>query len=308
MHSKSAPKYGSEKSGAPTNFYITLSPEPIKITNAELEDVEIVVSPDHKVFSHTNHLRGLVADGTLIMQSHHTPLEVWQELPAHARKPIREKRINLYIVDAFGVAKKHAPVQELEIRMMGIAFIGAICGHVDRIAAGGTEESILQKVEQQVTKKFGAKGRVVVDSNMSVVREGLQATYRLDYSTGEFREAEQLVPVQGGLSVEISATMARASGKTMTNGLFDQTYYNDTLADRIKDGSIGEAPVMPGSGLFMPVACAAWKDKGLFRLEVPKFDAHLCTGCMECAVVCPDAAIPNTVHEIHDLLLSLIHI
>ncbi|MEA5116133.1 MAG: hypothetical protein VB036_00790, partial [Propionicimonas sp.] len=27
MHSKSAPKYGSEKSGAPTNFYITLSPE-----------------------------------------------------------------------------------------------------------------------------------------------------------------------------------------------------------------------------------------------------------------------------------------
>jgi len=24
-----------------------------------------------------------------------------------------------------------------------------------------------------------------------------------------------------------------------------------------KDGSIGEAPVMPGSGLFMPVACAA---------------------------------------------------
>ena len=140
MHSKSAPKYGSEKSGAPTNFYISLSPEPIKITNAELEDVEIVVSPDHKVFSHTNPLRGLVEGGTLIMQSHHTPLEVWKELPAHARKTIREKRINLYIVDAFGVAKKHAPVPELEIRMMGIAFIGAICGHVDRIAAGGTEE------------------------------------------------------------------------------------------------------------------------------------------------------------------------
>ena len=307
MHSKSSPKYGSEKSGAPTNFYISLSPDPIKITNAELEDVEIVVSPDHKVFSHTNPLRGLVEGGTLIMQSHHTPLEVWKELPAHARKTIREKRINLYIVDAFGVAKKHAPVPELEIRMMGIAFIGAICGHVDRIAAGGTEESILQKVEQQVQKKFGAKGQVVVDSNMNVVRDGLQATYRLDYSTGDFKAAEQLVPVEGGLSVEISATMARATGKNVTNGLFDQTYYNAILADRIKDGSIGEAPVMPGSGLFMPVACAAWKDKGLFRLEVPNYAAHLCTGCMECAVVCPDAAIPNTVHEIHDLLLTAIN-
>jgi len=307
MHSKSAPKYGSEKSGAPTNFYISLSPEPIKITNAELEDVEIVVSPDHKVFSHTNPLRGLVEDGTLIMQSHHTPLEVWKELPAYARKTIREKRIHLYIVDAFGVAKKHAPVPELEIRMMGIAFIGAICGHVDRIVAGGTQESILDKVEHQVQKKFGAKGQLVVDSNMKVVREGLDATYRLDYSSEEFRDAERLVPVEGGIDVGISAKMARASGKTVTNGLFDQNYYNDILADRIKDGSIGEAPVMPGSGLFMPVACAAWKDKGLFRLEVPKYDAHLCTGCMECAVVCPDAAIPNTVHEIHDLILTAIN-
>ncbi|HET9694228.1 MAG TPA: 2-oxoacid:acceptor oxidoreductase family protein, partial [Steroidobacteraceae bacterium] len=49
LHSKAAPKYGSEKSGAPTNYYITLSPEPVKITNAELEDVEIVISPDHRV-------------------------------------------------------------------------------------------------------------------------------------------------------------------------------------------------------------------------------------------------------------------
>ncbi|MCK4833331.1 MAG: 2-oxoacid:acceptor oxidoreductase family protein, partial [Gammaproteobacteria bacterium] len=316
LHSKSAPKYGSEKSGAPTNFYISLSPEPIKITNAELEDVEIVISPDHKVFSHTNPLRGLAENGTLIMQSHHTPLEVWKELPAFARKTIREKNIHFYVIDAFGVAKKHAPAPELEIRMMGIAFIGAICGHVDRIAAhssegagsegAGSEDAILDKVEQQVTKKFGSKGKAVVDGNMRVVREGLEATHKIDYSKTEFSAAEKLVVVHDGPGVEVSAAMSRATGCNAANGLFDKTYYKKILADRIKDGSIGEAPVMPGTGMFIPVASAALKDKGMFRLDVPTYDANLCTGCIECAVVCPDAAIPNTVHEIHDLLLTAI--
>ncbi len=311
LHSKSAPKYGSEKSGAPTNFYISLSPEPIKITNAELEDVEIVVSPDHKVFSHTNPLRGLAENGTLIMQSHHTPIEVWKELPAFARNTIREKKIHFYVVDAFGVAKKHAPAPDLEIRMMGIAFIGAICGHVERIAAhqstaAGSTNTILEKVEQQVTKKFGAKGSTIVESNMKVVKEGLEATRKIDYSTAEFSEAEKLAVVVSNAGIEISAAMSRASGSTASNGLFNKRYFDDILGDRVRDGSIGEAPVMPGSGLFIPVATAAWKDKGMFRLDVPKYNAELCTGCLECALVCPDAAIPNTVHEIHDLLLTAI--
>ncbi|MCK7474033.1 MAG: 2-oxoacid:acceptor oxidoreductase family protein [Rhodopseudomonas palustris] len=135
MRSKSAPKYGSEKSGAPTNCYITLSPEPVKITNADLEDVEIVISPDHKVFVHANPLRGLVAGGTFILQSNLSPLEVWRDLPAKARQTIRDKKIKFYVIDAFAVAKRHAPTAELETRMMGIAFIGAVCGHVDRVVA-----------------------------------------------------------------------------------------------------------------------------------------------------------------------------
>jgi pyruvate-ferredoxin/flavodoxin oxidoreductase len=304
MHSKSSPKYGSEKSGAPTNFYITMSPEPIKITNAELEDVEIVVSPDHKAFSHANPLRGLCEQGTVIMQSHHTPLEVWKELPAHARKTIREKRIQLYVVDAFGVARKHAPAPDLQIRMMGIAFIGAVCGHVDRIASGASQDAILEKVRQQVTKKFGAKGAAVVESNMRVVKDGLEATVRVDYSRPEFREAEQLVQVKGGPGVEVSASMVKATRASVSHGLFDETYFKEVFTDRFSDGTLGEAPVMPGTGLFMPVASAVWRDKGLFRLEVPRYTAHLCTGCMECAAVCPDGAIPNSVHEIHDLLLA----
>ncbi|MEI6622783.1 MAG: 2-oxoacid:acceptor oxidoreductase family protein [Actinomycetes bacterium] len=302
MHSKSAPKYGSEKSGAPTNYYITLSPEPVLITNAELEDVEVVISPDHRAFIHTNPLKGLVDGGTFILQTSLTPEEVWRELPRHARRSIREKNIHFLVVDAFDVAKRHAPTADLQTRMMGIAFIGAVVGHVDRVSGGAPPEAIAEKVRAQIVKKFGAKGNAVVEGNMSVIRDGMEATRIVEYDTPLFRAIDEKPPMLAPRSVALSASMCAAAASTA--GLFDPAYYEDIAARPFREGTISEAPVMPGAGLFMPAGTAASKDKGLFRREVPDFDFSTCTGCMECALACPDAAIPNTVHEIHDLLLT----
>ena len=306
LHSKAAPKYGSEKSGAPTNYYITLSPEPVLLTNAELEDVELVVSPDHKVFSHSNPLRGLKEGGTFILQSQLKPAEVWRELPESVRKTIRQKKIEFYIVDAFAVAKRHAPTPDLEVRMMGIAFIGAVCGHFDRVTEGASEEAVLKKIRQQISKKFGAKGGPVVEGNMAVIHDGLKATQKVEYNDREFGQSEVGAQRSKDRTVLISANMCRAGSSPATEGFLDADYFEDVMAASFRDGTIAEAPVMPGAGLFLPAGSAAFKDKGLFRRNVPEFIADLCTGCMECALVCPDAAIPNTVHEIHDLLLTAI--
>ena len=296
LHSKSMPKYGSEKSGAPTNFFITLSPEPIKITNAELQQVEVVLSPDHKVFMHTNPLAGLAENGTFILQTHHTPEQVWQELPQSARQYIRKNNINFYVVDAFKVAHKHAPTPDLEIRMMGIAFIGALCGHAKQVIHDADTQQMLERIERQINKKFGAKGETVVASNMAVIRDGMQATQEVCYAN--FANDE---------TVEEAVTQQQNNkANNASCGLFDQEYFDNIAGKNYADGTIGEAPVIPGSGMFMPPASAITKDKGLFRLNVPKFNADKCTGCMECTIACPDGAIPNAVHELHDILYTAI--
>ena len=304
MNSKSAPKYGSEKSGAPTNFYITLSPEPIKITNAELEDVEVVISPDHRVFCHANPLRGLAEGGTFILQSSDTPEEVWAGLPPQARKTIREKKINFFIIDAFAVAKRNAPTPELATRMMGIAFIGAVAGHVPQVTAGASRKDIRDKVGKQIEKKFGSKGGAVVEGNMKVISEGIEATVRVDYTGAAFAKIDAKPAPIALRNVSLSASLCQAGGSSACSGLFDREYFSDIVATPFKEGTIGEAPVMPGTGLFMPAGSAGSKDKGLFRRAVPLFNPDLCTGCMECSLVCPDAAVPNSVHDIHELLLT----
>ncbi|MCE1236071.1 MAG: 2-oxoacid:acceptor oxidoreductase family protein [Hyphomicrobiales bacterium] len=306
LHSKAAPKYGSEKSGAPTNYYITLSPEPVKITNAELEEVEIVVSPDHKVFAHANPLRGLAPGGTFILQSSASPLETWRNLPAQARRTIREKKLDFFVIDAFAVAHRHAPRADLETRMMGIAFIGAVCGHLDHVTRGASADAILDKTRKLIAKKFGAKGAAVVEGNMAVIRDGLSATVKVDYEAAAFLDADAAPAKAAGRTVALSAGLEHAATSVGEAAFLDQAYYDDVVATPFREGTIAEAPVLPGTGLFMPAGSAAFKDKGLFRRTVPEFMSDLCTGCAECALVCPDAAIPNTVHEIHDLILTAI--
>ncbi len=304
MHSKSAPKYGSEKSGAPTNFYITLSPEPVLVTNAELEDVEVVVCPDHQVFAHSNPLKGLAPGGTLILQSTGDPQQVWSELPDYARRIIRERGIRFFVLDAFAVARDHAPNPELETRMMGMAFIGAIIGHVDRVARGANLESIEAEVKSELSKKFGRKGLSVVEANMAVIRDGMKAI-AVDYADPVF-EALEVTALAEPEAVPLSARMTPTVVQERAAGLFDPTYFDEVFGRPFREGTIAEAPVLPGTGMFMPVGTGADKNKGLFRRTIPVFSPDACTACMECALACPDNAIPNTGHEIGDLLHAAI--
>ena len=303
MHSKSSPKYGSEKSGAATNFYLTLSPEDVLFTNASLEDVEVVVSPDHKVFDHDRPLRGLVDGGTFILQSDKTPEEVWHSLPAYARAEIIAKNIRFLVIDAFAVAKKHAPTANLETRMMGIAFIGAIIGHVPAISGGADQEQVKELVQHEIHKKFGSKGIKVVEANMAVVYDGIDAAQPVNYApyAADTHADTPKTPV-------LSSRLSPLTSQSTPSALFDPAYFDDILGRPFREGWADQAPVVPGSGLFIPRATGSNKNKGIFRLQVPAFDETKCTACLECALACPDSAIPNTAHEIVDLLARAIRV
>ncbi|MGR5488444.1 2-oxoacid:acceptor oxidoreductase family protein, partial [Vibrio alfacsensis] len=119
--------------------------------------------------------------------------------------------INFYIVDAFKVAREQAPSADLEIRMMGIAFIGALCGHAKQVTQGADESAMLERITQQIAKKFGSKGEKVVASNMAVIREGMHATQHVNYSA--FND-----------NVETSETLAQTETQKPAQascGLFD---------------------------------------------------------------------------------------
>jgi pyruvate-ferredoxin/flavodoxin oxidoreductase len=124
----------------------------------------------------------------------------------------------------------------------------------------------------------------------------------IDYEAPEFADTVITKEDRVNRTVALSAAMCPVASGARTSGLFDPGYYEDLIARPFREGTISEAPVLPGTGMFMPVGTGAGKDKGIFRRTVPVFDPSSCTGCLECALVCPDSAIPNTLYEIPTLL------
>ena len=105
-------------------------------------------------------------------------------------------------------------------------------------------------------------------------------------------------------SVSISASMCSLDTSSPFRHLRQRVLRRRCWPVRSRTAPSARSPVLPGTGLFMPAGSAAMKDKGLFRRKVPVFDAEKCTACLECTLVCPDAAMPSTVHEIDDLVAT----
>jgi pyruvate-ferredoxin/flavodoxin oxidoreductase len=168
---KANPKYGSEKKGQPTTYYLSAAPEPIRV-NCEYVHLDVVLSPDPAVFGHSNPLTGLKKGGVFIIQSN-LGEATWASFPLWARQQIVEQEIRVYYLDAFQIARDEAGSAELQLRMQGNAFQGAffaaspVCKN-----AGLNEETLFRAIEKQLESKFGAKGGRVVANNLTVVKRG----------------------------------------------------------------------------------------------------------------------------------------
>lgn len=300
-HIKANPKYGSEKKGQPTTYYLSAAPEPIRI-NCEYFYVDVVLSPDPNVFQHSNPLAGLKKGGVFIIQSElDSPEEVWQSIPLLYQKIIEKNDYRIFYLDAFKIAREEAADADLQFRMQGNAFQGAFfrASHVME-SRNLDEAALFNAIHQQLEYKFGAKGARVVEDNIRVVRRGFDEVKEIETRTPAGASAapirqETLMPVM------LKEQPVSAAAATDIHRFWEQTgnFYltgkgNDNLAD-------------PFVGLsLIPAATGVFRDMTQIRFEHPVWTPENCTACGSCYSVCPDMAIPGLVHSISEIFETAI--
>ncbi|RMF02742.1 MAG: pyruvate ferredoxin oxidoreductase [Chloroflexi bacterium] len=174
------PKYGSEKKGLPTTYYLTVADGRIR-THSELSYVDFVPLNDVNAFLYGNPLKGLQPGGTLFIQTPKTdPHEVWANVPPKAKDEIRRKNLRVMALDAAKIAREEAPSPDLEVRMQGIVLLGIFLKATPfQNQAGLTTDDVMAGVEKAVRKYFGKRGEAVVQANLTAIRRGYNEVFEL---------------------------------------------------------------------------------------------------------------------------------
>lgn len=308
------PKYGSEKKGAPTNYYLTVAPQPIRV-NCELNHVDVVLCCDPKAFIHTNPLAGLKPGGCLVWESSEPVETVWERIPPKHRSWVLENRIRIFVLPGFDIARGATEQPELQLRMQGNSFLGAFFRVSPFLEEFGiSQDQFLAHVQRQYQKKFGRFGESVVDSNMQVMREGFSRVREVRIGPLNAPDRSSLrheaVKPLGGLR-----TLPMAGCTTPGCGLpfpAEQAPRAPFQTHAKFDGEFrrGLGYHQPASALasvgVLGAGTGATQSKYVARRETPVFIAENCTQCMECIAACPDTALPNTAQDLATVLQTAI--
>ena len=311
IHVSANPKYGSEKKGAPTAYFMVAAPERIRV-NCDLRHVTVVLCCDPKAFTHCNPLDGMSEGGCLIWESDETGEQAWERLPLWARQQIVAKQIRVFTLPGFEIARRATDRSDLQLRMQGNAFLGAFFAVSPVLHEFGiTREQFHEVVHKQYVKKFGRLGEAVVASNMEVMTQGFSRVQEIPI--GDVSAADRstmrgtaLLPVAAGngdghgCGCRSHAVPPGQEERTPLTRIasFDREF-------RSKYGYHQPATPLVSLGV-MAAGSGDTASKYVARRETPLYIAENCTQCMECIAVCPDTALPNCSQDLETILRTAI--
>ena len=176
------PKYGSEKKGLPTNYYLTLAQERVR-THCEMMQAEFIPLNTVNALRLGNALEGLSPGGLVFVQWSGTAEALWRAFPQDAKRSVRRAGARVFYLDAAGIARAETSHEELSVRMQGIVLLGVFlrCAPFrERLQL--SDAVLLERAGQALQKTFGKLSAEVVAANLRCVERGYREVMELPAS------------------------------------------------------------------------------------------------------------------------------
>jgi pyruvate-ferredoxin/flavodoxin oxidoreductase len=260
--------YDSKKSGAMTVSHLRFGPNPIQSTYL-IQRANFIAVHQFNFLERYDVLNSAQDGATLLLNSPYEASEVWEQLPRPVQQSIIDKKIKVYSINAYAVAKQNQLGNRTNTIMQTCFF--AISGVIPR------DEAIV-KIKDSIRKTYGKRGEPVVRQNFAAVDAALEHLHEIT------------VPAAATSTFEIPPAVSALAPE------FVQQVTAEMMAGRGDNLPVSAFPI---DGTY-PVATARWEKRNIAQ-EVPVWEPDLCIECGKCMLVCPHATIRAKVCQQKDL-------
>lgn len=260
--------YDSKKAGAMTVSHLRFGDRPIRSTYL-IQRANFIAVHQFKFLQSHDVLEAAVDGATLLLNSPYPAEEVWDQFPLSIQRQIIDKRINVYTIDAYAVAREKQLGNRINTIMQTCFF--AISGVLEK-------DSAIDKIKESIRKTYGKRGEPVVRQNFAAVDAALAHLHRVT------------VPA------EVSTGLLQAAVVSERAPKFVQTVTAEIIAGRGDQLPVSAFPV---DGTY-PTGTSQWEKRNIAQ-EVPVWEPDLCIECGKCMLVCPHATIRAKVVDESDL-------
>jgi pyruvate-ferredoxin/flavodoxin oxidoreductase len=260
--------YDSKKSGSVTVSHLRFGPRPIRSAYL-IQKASFVAVHQFGLLERFPVLDYAGEGATFLLNSPYKPEEAWAHLPGPIQEQILSRRLRLYVIDAYSVARAAGLGGRINTIMQACFF--ALSGILPQ------EEAIAQ-IKTAIRKSYGKRGEAVVQQNFDAVDQALAHLHGVEVPDG----------VTGGRELPpVVSPLAPA---------FVQQVTAEILAGR---GDLLPVSALPADGTY-PTGTAQWEKRNI-ALEAPVWEPELCIQCGKCVLVCPHAVIRAKVCEMEAL-------
>ncbi|MBX7212612.1 MAG: pyruvate:ferredoxin (flavodoxin) oxidoreductase [Thermoflexales bacterium] len=257
--------YDSKKSGARTVSHLRFGPKPIRAPYL-IAKANFIGVHQFGFFERYNVLETAAQGAVVLVNSPYDASSLFARLPKRAQKQVLDKKLRVYVIDAYKVAEDAGMGNRINT-VMQVCFF-AISGVLPR-------DEAIAKIKEAIRKTYYKRGEAVVQKNYAAVDRTLEYLVEVPIPADS--------PINGPELPPIVPAEAPAFVKAVTAPMI------------AGEGDLLPVSAIPVDGTY-PTGTTQWERRNIAQ-DIPVWDPDLCIQCGKCVLVCPHAVIRAKVYD-----------